>query len=92
MNVIAGILIGIANDTWFSRLIIPFVWGIVFCFYTSILSKDREKVSIEIREMRGKKAKWGMSHFQAFYFIEYITAAFTSLIFSIGAGFVKGFF
>jgi len=91
-NVIAGILIGIANDMWLARLTVPFIWGIVFCIYTSIFRRDKRDVFIANAEMRDRKAKWGMSHTQAFYFVEYMTAAFTSLVFSIISGFIKGLF
>ena len=91
-NVIAGILIGIVNDTWLSRLIIPFIWGFVFCIYTSIFRRDKRDVFITNAEIHDIKAKWGMSNVQAFYFIEYFTASFTSLLFSIISGFIKGLF
>lgn len=91
-NVIAGILIGIANDTWFARLIIPFIWGVVFCIYTSIVRRDKRDAFIANAEMHDKKAKWGMSHVQAFYFVEYMTASFISLFFSLISGFIKGLF
>jgi len=92
MNVIAGILIGIANDTWLARLIIPFAWGIVFCIYTSIARRDKQNAFITKFQKVDRKAKWGMSHVQAFYFVEYMTASFTSLLFSIISGFLKGLF
>ncbi|MBW2004751.1 MAG: hypothetical protein JRI72_09080, partial [Deltaproteobacteria bacterium] len=40
-NVIAGILIGITNDAWIARLILPFGWGVAYCIYTSITRRDR---------------------------------------------------
>ena len=85
-NVIAGILIGIANDTWFARLIIPFVWGLAFCIYISILGTGRRDAFIAKAEVHGRKLKWGMSPVQAFYCMEYITASFTSLAFSVLSG------
>jgi hypothetical protein len=91
-NVIAGILIGIANDTWLARLIIPFAWGIVFCIYTSIARRDKRDAFVTKSENLGREAKWGMSHVHAFYFVEYMTASFTSLLFSIISGFIRGFF
>jgi hypothetical protein len=91
-NVIAGVLIGVANDSWLPRLIVPFIWGVVFCVYTSIARQDKREDFVAQAEMRDKKAKWGMSHTQAFYFIEYGTATVTSLIFSIIAGGIKSLF
>lgn len=91
-NVIAGILIGVFNDTWLARLVVPFVWGIVFCIYISILGRKRRDAFIAKAEMNGRKAKWGMSHLQAFYFVEYMTAILTSLAFSAISGLIKGLF
>ena len=88
-NAIAGVLIGIANDSWLPRLIIPFIWGVVFCVYTSIARQAKREEFIVQAVMREQKAKWGMSPTQAFYFTEYGTATVTSLIFSIIAGGIK---
>jgi len=92
INVIAGILIGIANDTWFARLVVPFGWGFVFLIYVWVVDGKRRNAIISAREAQGGKAKWGMSHVQAFYFVEYMTAVFTSLSISVIAGFIKGLF
>ena len=91
-NVIAGILIGIANDTWLARLIIPFIWGIVFFFYASFFGRARKDSFVAHQESLGRKAKWGMSPNQAFYFVGYMTASFTSLIFSLISGAIKSLF
>lgn len=91
-NVIAGILMGIASDTWLARLIAPFIWGIIFCIYTSIVRRNKRDAFIADAKMHDRKAKWGMSPMQAFYFVEYMTATFTSLVFSIISGFIKGLF
>jgi len=91
-NVIAGILIGIVSDTWLARLIAPFIWGVVFCIYTSIARQDERDAFITNMEIHDKKVKLGMSHVEAFYFVEYMTASFTSLFFSVISGFIKGLF
>lgn len=91
-NVLAGILIGIANDTWLARLVIPFVWGIVFCFYASFSWRDRREAFVAHQRSLGRKVKWGMSPIQAFYFVEYMTGSFTSLIFSVISGAIKALF
>jgi len=89
-NLIAGVLIGIANDTWGARLIVPFVWGIVFCVYTSLFGRDKRDIFIAQKKNLNHKLKWGMSPIQAFYFVEYMTATSTSLIFSVVSGAIKG--
>jgi len=86
LSLIAGILIGIANETWIQRLIIPFIWGIVYCIYTSILRRDRLNEYVKNVEARGGELKWRMSPVQAFYFVEYVTAVLTSLTFSLITG------
>jgi hypothetical protein len=85
-------IIGIANDSWFARLLIPFVWGIVFCFFASFLKRDRRDTFIAHQRSLDRKAKWGMSPIQAFYFVEYMTASFTSLVFSLISGAIKSLF
>jgi len=91
-NIIAGILIGVANDTWLARLIVPFVWGIVFCIDTSIFRREKRDAFVAKAEVLDRKTKLGMSHAQAFYFVEYWTASFTSLLFSVISGFIRGLF
>ena len=88
-NTIAGILIGIVSDAWLARLIAPIIWGVVFCIYTSLVRLDARDAFIAKAEMHNKTAKWGFSHIQVFYFVEYMTAVSISLIFSIVSGFIK---
>ena len=92
MNVIAGILIGVANDTWMARLVGPFIWGVVFCVSTSILGRDKRNAYVEHVEQLSHPLKWGMSPVQSFYIVEYMTAFSTSLLFSILTGFIKDLF
>jgi hypothetical protein len=91
-NVIAGLLIGLASDTWLPRVLIPFGWGVIFCIYTAIARRDKRDAFVSQAGIRGQKAKAGMSHTQAFYFVEYATAALTSLVFSVVAGAIKALF
>jgi hypothetical protein len=91
-NVLAGIIIGIVTDTWFARLVIPFVWGIVFCVYASFFTSGRKDRFVAHQKSLNRKAKWGMSPIEAFYFVEYMTACFTSLIFSLISGAIKSVF
>ena len=79
MNVCAGILIGVVNNTWLAWIIAPFIWGIVFCIYTSITRRQKEEIFIENAKNSGRKAMLGMSHKWAFYFMEYMTATFRNL-------------
>lgn len=90
MNVIAGILIGIANDEWIARLIVSFAWGIVFVIYASIFRQQNRDTFIA--QNLGRRAMWGMSSGVAFYFVEFMTAVITSMIFSVLAGIVRTVF
>jgi hypothetical protein len=92
MNVIAGILIGIVNDTWFARVLACFIWGAVFLVYTSILRQDAKVAFISHTKERGKPLKWGLPPTLWFYVIEYFTATFTSLPFALMAGFIRCWF
>jgi len=86
MNVIVGILIGIANDTWMGRIMVPFIWGI--SWYLRVIFFKREYYEKYLEESRGKSLKWGMKPKVAFFFVEYMTALSTSLVFSVIAGFI----
>ena len=90
-NVIAGILIGVANETWSALFIIPFVWGIAYCIYVLFTKKEELNMFIEQAKINNRKGKWGMSHKQEFYFVEYTTASFTSLVFSLISGILRLF-
>jgi len=91
-NAIAGIMIGIANSSWIARLVIPFGWAIVFCVSVSIFERKRRDAYVVNHGGLENKAKWGMSQIQAFYFVEYMTASSTSLIFSVLSGGIKSIF
>ena len=91
-NVIAGVMIGLVNDTWLARILIPFGWGAVFCIYSAFGRGDKRDAFVTQALHRGQTAMAGMTHGQAFYFIEYATATTTSLVFSIITGAIKAFF
>ncbi len=54
-NVIAGILIGIANEIWSARFIIPLVWGIVYCIYVSFTKREELNIFIEQAMINNRK-------------------------------------
>ena len=89
-NLIVGVLIGIVSNAWGERLISPFVWGVVFCIYTAIYERAKGNISTVYKRSLNYRVKWGMSFQQAFYFVKYITASFTSLIFAVLIGAIKG--
>jgi len=65
-NVIAGILIGIASDTWFARLIVPFIWGVAFCIYTLIARRGERDAFIANADIHGKKLNGGCLMYKHF--------------------------
>jgi hypothetical protein len=91
-NFIAGILIGIGNDSWLSVIIVCFIWSLIFCVYVSLFDTRRKTDSIIHFQSTGTEPMWGMSHTAAFYFIEFNTALTTSLVIAVLAYVIKGFF
>ena len=91
-NDIAGILIGIANDTIAIKLIASIGWGFIFLGYIQL--KDEKGIKEGIKKFRAVngKTKIGFSPKITFYIIEYITAFITSFIFAMLTGLIKGIF
>ncbi len=76
-NFLAGVLIGIANDLWWTVLLSALGWGIVFCFYVTVTQSERRRKSIESITEKGQKLFLG-SPTMTFYMIEFVTAFITS--------------
>ena len=91
-NLIAGLLIGIANDSWLAVISVCFIWSLIFCVYVSVLDTGRKTATISHFESADRKPMWGMSHTAAFYFIEFNTALTTSLLIASVAFAVKRLF
>lgn len=88
MNVIAGILIGIVNNSWLAIIVAPLLWGIVWCIIQSIYKNRFNNYLVRAKE-RNIPLKWKMSHIQSFYVIEYLTSSTTALIFAVGVKIIK---
>jgi len=78
MNVLAGLAIGLVNDTWFATLIASVVWPFIYCAFVSIARADRARVTIADFRARGRHFLFG-SPAATFYSIEFVTALFTAL-------------
>ena len=87
MNVIAGILIGIFNDSWLARILIPLAWGLVFYLYR-VLRVGSQPVIVS----RNTGDARGVATRGQFFKVEYLTAVTTALLFSLLAGIVKAIF
>lgn len=88
MNIIAGILIGIVNNSWIAIFVASLLWGIVWCVLQFIY-KNRLNNYIARAKERNISLKWKMSHAQSFYFIEYLTSSTTALIFAVVVKLIK---
>ena len=92
MNVLAGILIGIANEGWFARLVVPFIWGLIWVLRTRLFDKQRLENYVSNVRARGGYQKFGLSPTAGFYLIEYLTAATTSLPIALITGLIRDLF
>jgi len=88
VNVLAGILIGWVNDAWAARLLAPFVWALVWCGRAWTLSLDDKYVAACAADHL-EPPRFGLTDRNAFYVIEYLTAATNSLVFSVLAGAIR---
>ena len=77
-NFIAGILIGITNNSWPSVVLASIVWSLVFCGYVSIADSARRNKTIEDFGLKARRLLFG-SAMLTFYCIEYFSALMTSL-------------
>jgi hypothetical protein len=77
-NVIAGIFIGVVNDSWLTVLGVAAVWPFIFCVYVSIAHGARRQATVASFAERGRHLLMG-SPVLTFYAIEFATALFTAL-------------
>ncbi len=77
-NVVAGVLIGVVNDTWLTVLGSSAVWPLVFCVYISIADRARRAATIAQFGARGRHLLAG-SPTLTFYATEFVTALLTAL-------------
>ena len=90
MNVIAGILIGVANDDWLASLGICAIWALMFPLWRGITHVD-DYVEHERALNRNHKIR-GMSPKQRFYFVEFMTSICTTTPIALIAYAMKGLF
>jgi hypothetical protein len=82
MNILAGILIGVANTGLTAQIISALGWGIVWIIREWILQGHENK-----RTSFGSQ----LNVFQ-YYLVEYLTASVTAMIVAILIGLAKDFF
>ena len=81
-TVIAGVLIGAANDTWGSVLTIStLVWPLTFCVYGTLVDSPQ---LVAMADKMGSKVNA--------YLVEFCTAALTALPFAVIAHLVRRVF
>ena len=78
-NVIAGVLIGIANESWRAVVMVSCIWGLVWCMTAWILEPTRAFESIRVFRERGQKLLF-RSPFVTFWVVEWFTAAVTATV------------
>jgi hypothetical protein len=91
-TIILGLAIGALSNSWLPRIIIPFVWGYIFCLNSSYFRRKERDKFIYRAVNQGIKPKWGMSHKQTFYLIEYLTTTSITLVSALIAGYIKDYF
>lgn len=77
-NVLAGIMIGLANTSWSSTLLSSVAWPFVFCVYVSMAHRSRRDATIAAFGERGDHLLLGSPRL-TFYSIEFATALVTAL-------------
>ncbi len=69
----AGIAIGLLDESWLMTLGSILGWGIVFCAYVSILERDRLRNFVADSIETGRRV-WGLPPVMGFYVIEFWAA------------------
>ncbi len=77
-NVIAGVMVGIAADTWLITIISAIGWPFVFCMYVALQDRSRRDMTIDAFRHRSERLLLG-SPILTFYAIEFSTALVTAL-------------
>lgn len=90
-NFFAGVMIGIANESWGLMFLAALAWGAVFCMYVNLMHSDRRRQTIEKFQERGQRLILDSPTF-TFYIIEYTTGFITSLLFGSITFLLKGLF
>ncbi len=67
-SLIAGLLIGIANDSWLAVITVCFIWSLVFCVYVSMFDTRRKTATISHFENTGQKADVGHVTYRSILF------------------------
>ena len=99
-NIIAGILIGVANETWLAVALTCVIWGFVVCALRAILNgRSRDQFILNLAAIRsqaeseGRPVGFSLRHPRICYYrIEYFTAVFTSGFYAIFTFTLKNLF
>lgn len=87
-NVIAGILIGLANDSWLTVLGAAACWPIIFCLYVAIADRSRVEATVASFAAHGRHLLLG-SPALTFFAVEFRTALCTAMPVAVLAHAVK---
>lgn len=73
-NVVAGLLIGLANSTWTGVVLAALAWPLAFCVYVSIADRGRRDAAVANLTASGRASAG-----RTFYMVEAVTALGTAL-------------
>lgn len=90
-NFFAGVLIGVANNSWDSILLSALGWGVVFCLYVIVMESERSRLTKEMYRESRRRLILG-SPTLTFYVVEYTTSFLTSLFFGAITFLARGLF
>ena len=90
-NLIAGILIGVVNDSWIAVLIGCAIWPFIFCAQVAILEKERAVQSIEDIKINAQKIFMNSATL-TFYAMEFFTGFITALVVGVITHLLKNIF
>jgi hypothetical protein len=79
LNVIAGVAIGYANNTWVTVLGAAALWLLIFCLFVWVLDSKRAAMTIEKMRVESQKPFFSNHPVVGFYSIEAVSSLLTVL-------------
>jgi hypothetical protein len=86
INLVAGIVIGITSDLWFSRLVLPILWGIAFYGVRWVLARRQHRPFLPSIHLKGRKQGLSATPWFQSYYVQFLRGIGTSMAFSVMTG------
>ena len=83
MNFIAGIMIGLTNESWLGCIFSSIGWGIIYCLYKYFFRADEIQNYLKRAKDLDRPLRWGIDPKLSFFIIEFNTAVVSALFFSL---------